>query len=98
MDSAHRAHSIALTLEYATFLHNTNHPHPISSTPDDVISFFIYKNLTGRGRTTVHTNNCRFYGSGSNPSTQSCGCPSRLAANTIRTYISQLKSGLAITY
>ncbi|KAK3746006.1 hypothetical protein QZH41_002166, partial [Actinostola sp. cb2023] len=58
-----------------------------TGSPRDICRFLVYKDKDGR--TQVHRNGCKFLGQ---RGIQACGCPLRLAYNTVDSYIGKLRS------
>ena len=55
--------------------------------PSDVIDFFIYRDVSGKGRTIVREYECQSRGF-SGP----CQCPKRMSAESVRTLVSKLRT------
>ena len=57
------------------------------ATPSDVVDFLVHRDLTGKGRTKVHTADC------TDRSTK-CSCPSRMAQSAVQALVSKVKTRL----
>ncbi|KAK3739214.1 hypothetical protein QZH41_007834 [Actinostola sp. cb2023] len=83
---AKRKDSLQRSLE--TFLSSLpGRPSIHTGSPRDICRILVYKDKDGR--TQVHRNGCRFLGQ---RGIQACGCPLRLAYNTVDSYIGKLRS------
>ena len=72
------------------FLVASRSPRDLATcTPEDVIRFMVWRDLTGAGRTVVHAPACESIGLRARPS---CSCPRRMAADSVRKLLSQLTS------
>ena len=55
--------------------------------PEDVIDYLVHRDLSGGGRTIVHNPDCL-----TRSPTGDCGCPTRLAAETLRGIASKIRT------
>ena len=78
----------ALEKEFMTFLLQTSPGRDLTTaTPDDVITFLIWKD--NFGKTVVHRNHCEHLG---NKRAHLCGCPKRLAFGTVDSVVGKLRA------
>jgi hypothetical protein len=91
-DTGHARKKCKEFLELELFLHSRQSTclqkaSVLQATPDDIVDFLIHRDLLGNGRTVVHAVICL-----SRPMDGSCGCPIRLAAESVRGVASQLRT------
>ena len=58
-------------------------------TPDDVVNFFIEKDLRGKGQTKIHADKCPLWGD--RRSANACPCPVRMAVASVRSQKASLQ-------
>lgn len=61
----------------------------LSAIPEDVVDFLIHRDLSGAGKTVVHLDSCT-----ARLPSGDCGCPRRLAAETMRNIASKIRTRL----
>jgi hypothetical protein len=91
-DTGHARKKCKEFLELELFLHSRQgtrlrRESVLKATPDDIVDFLIHRDLNGNGRTVVHATTCL-----KRPMDGSCGCPLRLAAESVRGVASQLRT------